>query len=701
MKRTLSLLLAMIMVLSVFAIAGCGKKATETDNPVSEEFVEEAPEKVETPADSTAEEAAKEEVAVEKEESAKEPEKSEATKPATKPVATKPVATKPVATKPAQTTPAVTTPVATAPVETTPVVTPEAPVEEEPAEPEVIYTKDGYLGIYPIIQELDNIKMVEDMVEMSDGVRLYTRYVYPKVDGKVPDKLPIIFERTPYDHDQKGKNHPIKNYETSVYPNSGYLLVYQNGRGTGNSEGDHTPYAEREGLDGYETLEHLRTLPQYNGEIFLKGHSYHATSHYLYLDKEGADLSDIKGAVFQIQTDRMLYRDFRYGANYSLSGLRFMLGDLMKRTYPGMEKLAEKANTRPYRDFTKRATGEDIPELIEWYYHDKEDDYWRSRPGYYAAEHITFPVLFMEGWYDYYVNGMFSMWERLPAETRAKSAFVVGPWEHGTTVKKEWDFQPEHSSYTKYFGAPNTYVAWYDSIRKGETYPYVELGKVTYHSLNGDKWTTNVAPWDSKAGTKKFYFNDNFTLTEEAATEELSHTYKYDPENIEHTFTYTPRKEHEANSVHNIKSFTTAAFTEETDFYGKPNFKIDVSSDCEDTSFNARLYYVKENGDTIMLTHTAATLSYFYPDYKPGDKVTLDITFPYTAFTIKEGEKIRVDVSSYGVASGGLSYIPHSNTRGHWAEVTETKVANNTIYLKDSYIELPLSDAPDIPPVTQ
>ena len=693
MKRILSFVLVIVMVFSLAAIAGCGKKDVETTTPsVNETEASET-----TPSDDEVKEPVKEEVKEPVKEEVKE-EKDVTEKPSQSTPAVKPVS-KPAVTPASKPSTSVVTPVTP---EVAPEVKPEEkPVEEKPAEPEVIITPDGYLGKYPMIQEIDNIKMVEDMVEMSDGVRLYTRYVYPKVDGKVPDKLPIIYERTPYDHDQKGAHHPIKNYETSVYPNSGYLLVYQNGRGTGNSEGDHTPYAEREGLDGYETLEHLRTLPQYNGEIFLKGQSYHATSHYLYLDKEGIDISDIKGAVFQIQTDRMLYRDFRYGANYSLSGLRFMLGDLMKRTYPGMEKLAEKANTRPYRDFTKRATGEDIPELIEWYYHDKEDDYWRSRPGYYAAEHITFPVLFMEGWYDYYVNGMFSMWERLPAETRAKSAFVVGPWEHGTTVKKEWDFQPEHSSYTKYFGAPNTFVAWYDSIRKGETYPYVELGKVTYHSLNGDKWTTNVAPWDSKAGTKKFYFNDNFTLTEEAATEELSHTYKYDPENIEHIFTYTPRKEHEANSVHNIKSFTTAAFTEETDFYGKPNFKINVSSDCEDTSFNARLYYVKENGDTIMLTHTAATLSYFYPDYKPGDKVTLDITFPYTAFTIKEGEKIRVDVSSYGVSSGGLSYIPHSNTRGHWAEVTETKVANNTIYLKDSYIELPLSDAPDIPPVTQ
>ena len=703
MKRTLSFLLAMIMVLSVFAIAGCGKKATETDNPVSEEIVEESPEKVETPADTNAEEAAKEEVAVEKEESVKEPEKSEATKPATKPVATKPVATKPVATKPAQTTPAVTTPVETTPV-VTPVVTPEVkpeekPAEEKPADPEVIITPDGYMGRYPTVQELPTLKMVEDMIEMSDGVRLYTILLMPKTNGVLPEKMPIIFEKTPYDTDLKGESESIKIHENYIIANSGYIYVFQNSRGTGSSEGVHTPYAERDGLDSYETIEYLRKQPYYNGEIFLKGGSYMATTHYLWLDREGIDLSDIKGAVFQTQTDRMIYRDWKNGANYSYSGLRFMYGSLMKKTHK-VDGFADNTKIRPFRDAIKRTQGEDIPELTEWLYHPVEDDYWRSRPGYYAAEHITFPVLFMEGWYDYYVDGMFSMWERLPEETRAKSAFIVGPWEHGTSVVKSWTYQPQNGSYTKYFGAGNVFIEWFDSIRTGKPYPYIEKGKVTYHSVNGHKWAVNEAPWDLNPEIKKFYFNENYTLTEEPATEDITHTYKYDPENINYFAKFTPQEVHEANTIDGVLTFTTEPFEKDTDFYGKVRIKLDVSSDCEDTLFTAFLNFVDPDGKAYSLTHTGATLSHFYPDYKPGEKVTLDITFPYTALSVKEGGKIRIDVSSNGTGSSGLSYIPHSNTKGHFAEVTETKVANNTLHIKDAFIEVPLSTGKDIPMAT-
>ena len=45
--------------------------------------------------------------------------------------------------------------------------------------------------------------------------------------------------------------------------------------------------------------------------------------------------------------------------------------------------------------------------------------------------------------------------------------------------------------------------------------------------------------------------------------------------------------------------------------------------------------------------------------------------------------QIRVDISSDG---GG--YVPHANVKGQWAEVCHTKIANNTVFLQDSFIEL-------------
>ena len=42
------------------------------------------------------------------------------------------------------------------------------------------------------------------------------------------------------------------------------------------------------------------------------------------------------------------------------------------------------------------------------------------------------------------------------------------------------------------------------------------------------------------------------------------------------------------------------------------------------------------------------------------------------------------------VGEDGGVYVPHANVKGHWAEVTETKISRNTVYMEDSFIELPL-----------
>jgi len=65
--------------------------------------------------------------------------------------------------------------------------------------------------------------------------------------------------------------------------------------------------------------------------------------------------------------------------------------------------------------------------------------------------------------------------------------------------------------------------------------------------------------------------------------------------------------------------------------------------------------------------------------------ITIDLDTTPIAFTLKKGCQLRVDISSHSDI-----FAPHANVKGHWAEVTETKIANNTLHLKDAYIALPI-----------
>ena len=90
-----------------------------------------------------------------------------------------------------------------------------------------------------------------------------------------------------------------------------------------------------------------------------------------------------------------------------------------------------------------------------------------------------------------------------------------------------------------------------------------------------------------------------------------------------------------------------------------------------------------EDGTAYNLTEAVCSLNHFYPDYKPGEKVRLDLHTPLMDFTVKKGHQIRIDIASHS-----NMYMASANVRGHWAKVTETKVARNTVYLENSYAEL-------------
>ena len=185
----------------------------------------------------------------------------------------------------------------------------------------------------------------------------------------------------------------------------------------------------------------------------------------------------------------------------------------------------------------------------------------------------------------------------------------------------------------------------------------------------------------------RLYFGENNTLNALPCKTEKSISYVYNPEKRLNCYRFHDiYKAFQIGSVDGVISFQSTEFNEDTSFLGEIRWHMNVSSDREDTAFFIRVYFV-ENNISYNLTETITSLSHIKENYKAGEKITIDLFTPPIAFTVKKGNKIRVDISS----DGGI-YVPHANVKGHWAEVTETKIANNTIYLADSFIELYTND---------
>lgn len=79
-------------------------------------------------------------------------------------------------------------------------------------------------------------------------------------------------------------------------------------------------------------------------------------------------------------------------------------------------------------------------------------------------------------------------------------------------------------------------------------------------------------------------------------------------------------------------------------------------------------------------------ISNFCEEYVSNSEILMDFSFDDHAFVIQKGERLRIDISS----SAFPHYVRHTNRKGLFSAQTETKVAHNTVILKDSYLEIPV-----------
>ena len=107
--------------------------------------------------------------------------------------------------------------------------------------------------------------------------------------------------------------------------------------------------------------------------------------------------------------------------------------------------------------------------------------------------------------------------------------------------------------------------------------------------------------------------------------------------------------------------------------------KLTVKSDCEDTCFYLRLSLEKKEG-YYGLRDDINQISNFDKNYKPNGEIEMDFSFDEHAFTVKKGERLRIDVSS----SAFPSYVRHTNNKGLYSVQTTAKIAKNTVVLSKS-----------------
>lgn len=528
----------------------------------------------------------------------------------------------------------------------------------------------------------------ETRMKTSDGAELYTYGVVP-TNGV---KCPIIVMRTPYDgHKLDGGPEKWARGQVETV-RRGYARVVQQCRGTARSGGVRIPYVD-ERRDSLAMLAFLRTLPCYDGSLFLSGGSYLSSVHWAYLN---ACPPDVKGAVLDVQcADRypvVMHNGFvKIGLN-----LVWYLGQY-KSNMDGVPRHRNVAMTMiPFCEFTKSFFGDaegPLPGIDDVILHPRpEDPFWKTPGGAggdyrNAFTHSRIPILMRTGWFDIYADAMCDQWREASDERKANCAMVIDALDHSgrrygeaTNATSVVHF-PNGGRNDAGVRVPD--VDWFDYVRGGSLPASLMLGGVCWYGLWENKW--------------------HRTKTVPCGKRRLTFPLKGVPVR---SFRYDPRKPVQfprgcgigfghispmpkADFRSDVITYILDPIESVVDIAGKMEVSLRVTSDCEDTAFYVRVSIRKAGTEVFWgLRESIKALTWDEGEYMPGTARTLRFSLADLACRLEKGDVLRLDVSS----SNASMFVPHANVKGLQAFAREPKVARNAVLTEGSSVTVKALD---------
>lgn len=502
-----------------------------------------------------------------------------------------------------------------------------------------------------------------------NGADFFTLVLKPEKMGN----FPVVVTRSPYVGDTKEKSEEELSEQFKSnnihWIENGYVIVFQHCRGQGKSTGEFIPYVhERE--DGLALRDWIRQQDFYNGQLFLIGGSYTASLHYSTAPFE----EDIKGAVFNVQ-DSERYRLWYRNGNMRRGHANWHFGLYKDKSNLKKVHTLDSFSEFPIKNLSERVLGEraeDFEQMLSASC--SEHPFWKTRFGGEEARdaisEANIPILLTTGYNDFYVGGMFKMWNRMDEKTREKCAMIVSPYHHEDSYYQERGMCFQNASVSEKFGKDYP-VKWLNAIIKNEK-PFAKTGKITYYRTFEDRWETD------------FYSGSIKEIIVPLGKEEKTFVYNSkNPTgfNSEGSFMDPVTQRNDIISIYQEPC--------QRDVFVKGNMKVKltVSSDCEDTSFYIMIGIHTERGD-YALRHDITSLIYQKGSYIKNSKVVLEFVFDEYAFKIKKGQALRIDIAS----TDKNTYVCHSNVKGDYSLIENCKIANNKVFLGESCLSLPIEE---------
>ena len=444
-------------------------------------------------------------------------------------------------------------------------------------------------------------------IPMRDGVNLRADIYRP---SNVDTPLPILLMRLPYG---RAIASTVVYKHPSWYADRGYIVVIQEVRGTGNSQGEFYPF-KNEYSDGFDTVQWcIAEIPHNNGKLGMYGFSYQGVTQLQTAVMQPQGLVTICPCMASAD----LYNGFLYwgGAlcwEFVLTwGLQLMQ---IRAQHQKLEPLAsnllklqaEVKNWLHYLPINELPILQDEPLadfFCDWLSHcHSSDAYWQKLNPLTYFHNYDLPALHIAGWADIFIEGSVNTYFQARKYTKQPQYLIIPPYQHFPWSSKVGDL--DFSEYAMR-DIDQLQIDWFDFWLKGIDNGIIQQKPMQLFLMMENHWLemtdfpneSNLVLYLAEHGKLLHQSNSNFKLDSV-----LPDTFVYDPRNPTPSTAYSFCDQQAITQRWDNLLYKSDVVTDITRVVGIPKLQMRARTTARQIDWVIKLLDIFPDGQQILVT---------------------------------------------------------------------------------------------------
>ena len=535
-----------------------------------------------------------------------------------------------------------------------------------------------------------------------DRTRLDADIYRPDAKGE----FPVLLMRQPYG---RAIASTVVYAHPSWYAAHGYIVVIQDVRGRGTSEGEFHLFTH-EIEDGLDTVNWAADLPGSSGQVGMYGFSYQGMTQLYAAIAQPPALKTICPAMIAYD----LYTDWAYegGAFCFQANLAWAIqlaaetarleGDAIayQTLYAASRNLPLYDPVPQFVQILRKYTPDAF--YYEWLDHSEPGEYWQQLSPKTHMQDIDLPMFHVGGWFDPYLRGTLHLYKDMATRSNFAQHLVVGPWSH-----LPWGRKVGAVDYGAEAAVPvdQLQIRWFDHFLKGIDTGLLPEPPVSLFEMGANKWRF-LDTWPSHMQSYALGSTGLASLSDtEGILIELEQPTQNTSFNIQNSFDVLvhdpwrplpslgghaaiPSGAFDRSSLDcrtDVLTYTSASLAEDLHLVGDVAVEIWCEADAPSFDLCAVLSEVRPDGSVFNFTQG-------YVQVHSGQETKpLRMLLQATCMQVKQGNAFRLSLSAACFPAYPVN--PGTGSKAGEARLMDAKIITLTVYSGDdmrSHVLLPV-----------